>query len=109
MFDVVIIGAGPAGLYSSIVLKRGIPTQSLEEKEISVCILEKGHIGGLSRYAHIQISKSWSFSGSNLANTLYQECKQLNVNIYSKLQLQVSHPDKSSSYRILGIHSVCPH
>lgn len=82
MFDVVIIGAGPAGLYSSIVLKRGIPTQSLEEKEISVCILEKGHIGGLSRYAHIQISKSWSFSGSNLANTLYQECKQLNVNIY---------------------------
>lgn len=25
----------------------------------------------------------------------------------SKLQLQVSHPDKSSSYRILGIHSVC--
>ncbi|PKE67127.1 hypothetical protein CW663_09785 [Macrococcoides caseolyticum] len=27
--------------------------------------------------------------------------------ILSKLQLQVSHPDKSSSYRILGIHSVC--
>ena len=27
--------------------------------------------------------------------------------LISKLQLQVSHPDKSSSYRILGIHSVC--
>ncbi|PKE62577.1 hypothetical protein CW664_10015 [Macrococcoides caseolyticum] len=27
--------------------------------------------------------------------------------VKSKLQLQVSHPDKSSSYRILGIHSVC--
>lgn len=81
MFDVIIIGAGPSGLYSSIVLKRGIPTQSIEEKDISVCVLEKGNIGGLTRYAHIQICKSWSFSGSNLVSTLYKECKQLNVNI----------------------------
>lgn len=25
-YDVIIIGAGPAGIYSSIILKRGIPT-----------------------------------------------------------------------------------
>ncbi|EGQ3421720.1 hypothetical protein G0U11_002367 [Staphylococcus pseudintermedius] len=64
-YDVIIIGAGPAGIYSSIILKRGIPTQNVEEN-ISVGIIEKGLIGGFTRYAHIQISKQWSFSGSNL-------------------------------------------
>lgn len=33
--------------------------------------------------------------------------KEISFYFKSKLQLQVSHPDKSSSYRILGIHSVC--
>ncbi|MFB3236431.1 hypothetical protein PF217_08025 [Staphylococcus pseudintermedius] len=51
-YDVIIIGAGPAGIYSSIILKRGIPTQNVEEN-ISVGIIEKGLIGGFTRYAHM--------------------------------------------------------
>ncbi|EGQ4182331.1 hypothetical protein FDP70_12550, partial [Staphylococcus pseudintermedius] len=81
-YDVIIIGAGPAGIYSSIILKRGIPTQNVEEN-ISVGIIEKGLIGGFTRYAHIQISKQWSFSGSNLISNLYNEAKNLNVHFHS--------------------------
>lgn len=87
MYDVLIIGSGPAGLYSSIILKRGIPTQNIEE-DIKVGILEKGVVGGLTRYAHIQISKHWSFSGSNLINNLYQEALNLNVNLYTETKVK---------------------
>lgn len=87
MYDVLIVGAGPSGLYSSIVLKRGIPTQNVEE-DIKVGILEKGIVGGLTRYAHIQISKHWSFSGSNLINNFYQEARKLNVDLYTRTKVE---------------------
>lgn len=82
IYDVLIIGSGPAGIYTSIILKRGIPTQNAEEN-IKVGVLEKDIIGGLTRYAHIQISKKWSFSGSNLMCNLYEEAKSLNVSFYT--------------------------
>ncbi len=82
IYDVLIIGSGPAGIYTSIILKRGIPTQNAEEN-IKVGVLEKDIIGGLTRYAHIQISKKWSFSGSNLMRNLYEEAKSLNVSFYT--------------------------
>lgn len=75
-FDVVIIGAGPAGLYASIVLKRGIPTQNIAE-DISVCIIEQGDLGGLTKYAFITISKKWGFSGGKLVRTFAEETKEL--------------------------------
>ena len=37
----------------------------------------------------------------------FKQLQKERKSFISKLQLQVSHPDKSSSYRILGIHSVC--
>ncbi|HCX14892.1 MAG TPA: electron transfer flavoprotein-ubiquinone oxidoreductase, partial [Rhodospirillaceae bacterium] len=38
-FDVVIVGAGPAGLSSAIRLKQ---LAAAENKEINVCVVEKG-------------------------------------------------------------------
>ncbi len=45
-FDVVIVGAGPAGLSAAIRLKQ---RAAKEGKEVSVCVVEKGHEVG----AHI--------------------------------------------------------
>ncbi|NCG69206.1 hypothetical protein GWJ21_15240 [Bacillus coagulans] len=96
-FDVVIVGAGPAGLYSSIVLQRGIPTQADSEK-FKICILEKGMIGGLTKYAFIQISKKWAFSGPSVIAAFLEETKLLNIQINEGEEVKSIKPINKEGY-----------
>lgn len=77
-YDVFIVGAGVAGLYTSIILKKGTPMQ-VPNEPLSVAVAEATKIGGLTQYAFIQITKKWAFSGSNLIRTLYSEAVQSKV------------------------------
>ena len=77
-YDVLIIGAGPAGLYTSIILKKGTPMQ-VPNEPIKVAVAEAKKIGGLTQYSFIQITKKWAFSGRNLIQTLYSEALAANV------------------------------
>lgn len=53
-YDVLIIEAGPAVLYTSIIFKKGTPMKVSNEL-IKVFIVEAQEIGGLTQYAFIQI------------------------------------------------------
>jgi thioredoxin reductase len=81
IYDVVVVGAGPAGLYSSIILKKGTPMQ-VPSEPIKVAVTEATKIGGLTQYAFIQITKKWAFSGRNLIATLYSEAMEAGVDFY---------------------------
>ncbi|WP_288646383.1 NAD(P)/FAD-dependent oxidoreductase [uncultured Lactobacillus sp.] len=80
-YDVFIIGAGVAGLYTSIIIKKGTPMQ-VPSEPITVGVAEANRIGGLTKYAFIQITKKWAFSGSNLIRTLYGEAVQAGVDFF---------------------------
>ena len=71
-YDVVIVGAGPAGLAAAIKLKQ-------LSSEISVCIIEKGSEVG----AHIL---SGAILEPNSFNELIPNWKELNAPIKTKVQ-----------------------
>lgn len=85
-YDVLILGGGPAGLYSGIVLKRGLPTQSVAEA-LDVAVLERFFIGGLARFGYITFSKRWSFSGTKMVQALRKECEEINVDLYNETRV----------------------
>ncbi len=79
VYDVIIIGAGPSGLYSGLIIQTATPVQSIPE-DFSVKIIEAANCpGGLTKYGFIQISKKWAFHGKNLVGALYQECLDAGV------------------------------
>ncbi|WP_431800004.1 hypothetical protein [Halobacillus andaensis] len=80
-FDVIVVGGGPAGLYASTVLQKGIPTQNKSE-ELRVGLFDQGNLGGLAKFGYITFSKRWSFSGSKIISALYKEIVEAGVNIH---------------------------
>ncbi|MGM8139331.1 hypothetical protein [Enterococcus italicus] len=60
MYDVIFVGGGPAGLYGSLIVQKGTPVQRVSEN-FKVKVIESGNtVGGITKYAFIQISKGWA-------------------------------------------------
>lgn len=79
IYDVLTIGAGPSGLYSSLIIKKGTPVQSVSE-DFAIKVIEAStHPGGLTKFGFIQITKKWAFHGKNLVGSLYQECVESGI------------------------------
>lgn len=74
MFDVVIVGAGPAGMTAAIYLKRA---------NKNVLVLEKEGIGG--QIASSSLVENYpgysSISGAELANNMYEQVTNLGVDV----------------------------
>lgn len=100
-YDVLIIGAGPAGLYTSIILKKGTPMQ-VPNEPIKVGVLEATKIGGLTQYAFIQITKKWAFSGRTLIQSLYEEAVDSDVDFFTNYCVTKIKKEKNLFHVISG-------
>jgi len=71
--DVIIVGAGPAGLSAAL---------SLSREHFSVLVLEKEAIGGnLLKIANLENYAGFTGSGAELARTMKEQAKQFGANI----------------------------
>lgn len=87
--DVVIIGAGPAGIAAAIQLKR---------HGIEPVILEKGEIGGLLRNANLVKNYPGfpdGISGPNLVELFKSQLANAGVTVSSERVLELSHRDEA--------------
>lgn len=92
--DVVIVGAGTAGIYAGLVLKRGIPTDS--PKGLRVLLLDRAAAGGLARFGYITFSKRWAFPGSRVVTALRGEAESIGVEIRRNSRVVAIRPSESS-------------
>lgn len=102
IYDVIIIGAGPSGLYNSIILKKGTPLQTVSE-DLDVMVIEASSIpGGIARSAFIQLTKSWAFSGTTLVDSFYQEAKSVGVNFKFNEIISNIYKDQNENFILEG-------
>lgn len=73
IYDVLVIGAGPSGLYASLIVQKATPVQNVSENYNVKVIESSAYPGGLTKFGFIQISKKWAFHGKNLIGSLFQE------------------------------------
>jgi thioredoxin reductase len=92
--DVVVVGAGTAGLYAGLVLKRGIPTDA--PNSLRVLVLDRAAAGGLARFGYITFSKRWAFSGSRVITALRQEAEAIGVEIQRNSRVVAIRPSESA-------------
>jgi thioredoxin reductase len=91
--DVVIVGAGTAGLYAGLVLKRGIPTDA--PTSLRVLVLDRAAAGGLARFGYITFSKRWAFPGSRVITALREEVESIGVEIQRNSRVVAIRPSET--------------
>lgn len=92
--DVVIVGAGTAGLYAALTLKRGIPTA--QPNGLRITVIDRAAAGGLARFGYITFTKRWSFSGSQVIRALREEAESLGVEITRDCRVVAIRPSETS-------------
>ena len=88
IYDVVIIGAGPAGVAAAIQLKRS---------GHRICVVESGEIGGLLHHAHCVENypgMDAGLSGAMLAHQFEAHLKRLHIEIYLQSVLRLERSDE---------------
>lgn len=91
--DVVVVGAGTAGIYAALVLKRGIPTDA--PKSMRVLLVDRASAGGLARFGYITFSQRWAFPGSRVITALREEAESIGVEIKRNSRVVAIRPSES--------------